>query len=342
MTLSLTTSNRQASESLTDGLRAIARYYEHRQIGDIEKASDCIDAALERDGDYGLAIYYKGVVLDLIGRPADAPQYFERILSESDEPKLRMETLFNLGVVYYHRYSQEFLQGAKSYFDRVIEDTEDEQLKHLATAHLAQTHAMWMRPSHAQLPDKRKPISQDLDLFINEHFNECQCNVGRLREVENKEPRVEATYQNASGMANMYYTDHVARDIEPRRGHLEAARDALLAADALMPNDWANNCDIGSLELRLAVLARDTDGDAVDEHLSRARQRLWHVVERLRPGYGFALYELGIVHRVWAKWGEADSFLNAAAEVPIRYRDVDDEQVKEQRDRVKDRDPSYP
>ncbi len=342
MTLSLTTTNRQASESLTDGLRAIDRYYEHRQIDDIEKASGCIDAALERDGDFGLAIYYKGVVLDLIGKPADAPQYFERILSESDEPGLAMETLFNLGVVNYHRYGQTFLQRAKSYFDRVIEDAQDEQLKALARAHLAQTHAMWMRPSHAQLPDKRMPIGHELAAFINHHFSECQRNVGQLRERANKEPRVEATYQNASGMANMYITDHVARAIEPRRNHLEVAHHALLAADHLMPNDWANNCDIGSLELRLAVLAHDMDGDAVDLHLSRAGQRLWHVVETLRPGYGFALYELGIVHRVWAKWGEAVAFLNAAAQVPVRYRDVDDEQVVEQRLRVEEGDSSYP
>jgi hypothetical protein len=62
----------------------------------------------------------------------------------------------------------------------------------------------------------------------------------------------------------------------------------------------------------------------------------------LRPGYGFALYELGILHRVWGKWSEADTYLVQALEVPVEYRDISNEQVQEQLSRVEAKDESYP
>ena len=113
-----------------------------------------IDDALSKDRNYGLAIFYKGVVLDLMGKPADAPSYFDRLLKECDSRELEIETRFNLGVVNYHRYSHPFLVLARNYFDEVIKSDADPALKSMAKAYLAQTHAIWMRPSHAQLPDK--------------------------------------------------------------------------------------------------------------------------------------------------------------------------------------------
>jgi tetratricopeptide (TPR) repeat protein len=86
MSLKLTTNNHKAFELLTNALKAMDRYYHSRSIPDVEQASSSIDAALAQDNDYGLAIYYKGIVLDLIGKSADAPKYFERILTECDEP----------------------------------------------------------------------------------------------------------------------------------------------------------------------------------------------------------------------------------------------------------------
>jgi len=344
MTLKLTTNNFQAFESLTDALRAIERYYQSCSISDIEQASNYIDNALSLDSDFGMAVYYKGIVLDLVGKPVDAPRYFKRILAECDEPNLEIETKFNLGVVFYHQYSHPNLEQAKFYFDQVIKKAHDAKLKYLAQAHLAQTHAMWMCPSDEQLPNKQTPVSDKVRQHIENHFKECQALVEELRMVKHRQSRLIATCENANGMSNMYYTDHVAREVPIRAGYLKIARDSLLTAEKHLPNDWANTCDLGSVELRLAVLARDSKKpDAeVDAHFSTGKDYLLRVVDRLRPGYGFALYELGILHRVWRKWDEADEYQVKALQVREEYRDTSDWKVVKERERIANRDSSYP
>lgn len=345
MSLNFTTGDPQAFEALTDALRAMDRYYRTRNIPEVEQAHARIDEALSQDHDYALAVFYKGVALDLIGKPADAPAFFERILAECDDSDLKLETNYNLGVAYYHCYSHDHLERAKSYFERVIEEAtgrKGEDLKQLAQAHLAQAHAMWMRPSHKQLPDKRTEVSPEVREHIEHHFRESQTLAGALRDSEGtKSPRVRAICANATGMANMYYTDHVARDVPNRKKHLEIAKLSLLAAENLVPDDWANTCDLGSLELRLAVLARDEEATA-DPHFVAARDYLTRVVEKLRPGYGFALYELGILHRVWRKWQEAENYQQQSLQVPDEYRDISKKQVEEQRKRIDEKDCSFP
>ena len=94
----------------------------------------------------------------------------------------------------------------------------------------------------------------------------------------------------------------------------------------------------------MAILARDTEKSdvEVDAHFSVGRDYLLRVVNRLRPGYGFALYELGILHRVWGKWDEAYQFQQKALQVPEKYRDTKDERVKEELERISNKDNSYP
>jgi tetratricopeptide (TPR) repeat protein len=344
MSVSLTTLSRPAFQSMTQGLQAIERYYQERSIADIERAAVRIDDALKNDADYGLAIFYKGVVLDLIGKPADAPQYLERILNECKSPELKIETIFNLGVVNYHRYSHRYLALAKDYFDKVIASAADASLRSMARAHLAQTHAMWMRPSHNQLADKRQPATPEVRRHIQMHFDECLKLVGELRREKDMANRVVATRENANGMAQMYYTDHMGLDSDSKRNHIEAARASLQQADAQLPRDWANTCDLGSLELRWGVFRRQEpqEGDLGETHFEESRERLESVITTLRPDYGFALYEMGILHRVWEKWSEAHTYLQRALHVPVQYRDISDSEVREQLGRVAEQDRSYP
>ena len=210
--------------------------------------------ALSKDGNYGLAIFYKGVVLDLMGKPADAPSYFDRILKECESREVELETKFNLGVVNYHRYSHQFLALAKDYFDQVIKSDADPALKSMAKAHLAQTQAMWMRPSYKQLPDKRQPVTPEVRSHIEEHFQACQELVEELRSENSDDPRLIATYENANGMAHMCYTDHMALDQVSKRDHLESARESLLEADHQLPRDWVNTCDLQAARITTAKL----------------------------------------------------------------------------------------
>jgi hypothetical protein len=342
--LSLTTDSRSAFEALNEGLRAVDLYNQNHRIEDIERAGQFVDTALEIDNDFGLAIYYKGIILDLSGRPADAPPYFERILREVPDPKLAIETEFNLGVAYYHRYGHPYLMRAEAYFKDVIAKVQDHSLRNMARAHLAQTHAMWMRPSSTQLPDKRAEVSRQVAEHIEQHFAACQKIVGSLAKSGDDRPHFVATYQNASGMSHMYFTDHVAREASIRGEHLTAARVALLAAREQLPDDWANTCDLGSVELRIGVRSRDIGDDfsVVERHLIEAEKHLNRVADNLRPGYGFALYELGILYRVWERWEDATTLLMRAKAVPEEYRDISDVEVGEQLSRAQEMDSSYP
>jgi tetratricopeptide (TPR) repeat protein len=198
-----------------------------------------------------------------------------------------------------------------------------------------------MRPAFEQLQEEQM---DEVRQQIEHHFKECQALVSKLSKIKRKQPRLIATYKNANGMSNMYYTDHVAHEVSIRGSYLKIARDSLLKAEKYLPDDWANTCDLGSVELRLAILARDTEKSdvEVDAHFSVGRDYLLRVVNRLRPGYGFALYELGILHRVWGKWDEAYQFQQKALQVPEKYRDTKDERVKEELERISNKDNSYP
>ena len=93
--------------------------------------------------------------------------------------------------------------------------------------------------------------------------------------------------------------------------------------------------------LSLGVLDRETGQGELDAHFSKAAEHLERVVNELRPGYGFALYELGILHRVWQKGDDASDFLTRATEVNERYRDINDKAVERQLKRVADHDAKY-
>src|SRR5262249_17536380 len=143
-------------------------------------------------------------------------------------------------------------------------------------AHLAQVHAMWMRPSMQQHPNKHEPVSTEVRKHIEDHFKACEDLVNELRRADIKEARIVATYENANGMANMYLTDHIQREVLSRQQHLAAALKSLTEADRELANDWANTCDLGSVNLRLAVLARDSQKPAeeIDSNFRAGTQHL--------------------------------------------------------------------
>ncbi len=339
MPLSLTTDSRQSFESVSKGLRAIDQYCKGRDISDIEEAASLIDAAIRHDKDYALAVFYKGMVLDLIGTPADAVAYFQKVLDESDEPALKVRAKFNLGVAYYHQYSHEWLVCAKECLEWVVANADSEDLMLLSKAVLARTHAMWMRPSSGQNP-KDGVVAK----HIRTHFDECSLLVKALRDEKATNPRILATYENAWGAANMYITDHVAKDVSERRSHLSEARKSLVKAVDEMPKDWAITCNLGSLELRQGVLAKycgNTKAE-IEECYGKAERHLKRVKDELRPGYGFALYELGILYRVWEKWNLANECQNRVLKVLGRYRDVKVDRITREVDRISRKDASYP
>ena len=344
MTIRLHSENPDAFRHLTEALEEIDDYFARgRQIQSIENAGNLLDRALSEDADYGLAVFYKGMALDLEGKPADAVDYFGRIQEECESEKLRIESAFNLGVAYYHQYSHPNLGKAKEKFSEVIEsEIASAGLKDLALAHLAQTHAMLMRPTYQE----RQNLSPGILNRIKNDYDTCiKMEVDYISNDPNhvsKNDRVRAIFSNAVGMANMYLTDYVATTPKEREEYLSKARKSLeKASDLSLANDWANTCDLGSVHLRTGILHRE-QGKDYDASFHAAEEKLLRVVGELRPNYGFALYELGILNRVWQRFDKARDYQEKALMIPVQYRDIADKSVQKEIDRSKSGDFEYP
>jgi hypothetical protein len=260
------TLNRNAFEKVTFALERIEKYYKTRDVILLEDAENALIDAINEDQEYLSAVFYLGMTKDLIGKPADAPEYFNKILNEVDDANIREEVKYNLAVSYYHRYGHKFLQDAEKLFIKVYKDTSDLLLKNISIANLAQTYAMWMQPSFDQL----KALENGKEELVYSHilekydsFKECNDKVRQsLKQNEKKRKkeewywnRIEATIDNACGMAEMYYTDYMCKkEITCIEDRLNKALNSLLSAEKKMPNDWANTCDIGSAYMRLALI----------------------------------------------------------------------------------------
>lgn len=347
------TLNRKAFESVTCALEKINKYHAGRRMEDLEIAELMLENARREDPDYLGAIFYSGMVMDLIARAADASPFFERILRETEDKNVQIEAQFNLAVSYYHRYSHEFLALAEKSFKKVLETTGDETLRNLARANLAQTYAMWMRPSRDQKKDLESEGRRDLVYqHIQSKFDQFIAYNKDVRDAISKctilgQPnpdmwkRIEATIDNACGMAYMYRTDYPVPGPQNTDALLRESLKCLESAEEKLPSDWANTCDLGSVHLRLGVHQRENT-KVRDREFSQAKKLLEKVIKELRPEYGFALYELGILHRVWERWGTALEYFDRAAKVPENYRDINDRSVEVEREKVLHRDSRYP
>ncbi len=351
--MNVKTLNRKAFESVTCALENIDEYYATRDVECLERAEADLKNAREEDPKYLGAILYSGMVMDLIGRPADASPFFEKILREIEDRNVQTEARFNLAVSYYHRYSHKFLALAEESFLQVIQTTDDETLRNLARANLAQTYAMWMRPSPDQLRDleieERKHLVYQHIQSRFDKFRACNevvrdaISKRTILDRQNRDlwKRIEATIDNACGMAHMYLTDYPLSGSEDTDSLLRESLKCLESAEKKLPSDWANTCDLGSVHLRLGAHQRENI-EARDQEFSQAKDLLERVVKELRPCYGFAFYELGILHRIWKRWETALEYFDCAGKVPERYRDVSDKLIERQRQRTLARDNRYP
>jgi hypothetical protein len=341
MALNTTTGDLDALEATNDAMQYVEAYMLGRQTFDINRAEQSIERALGHDRDYSVAVFYRGVIHDLAGTPADAVPHFQRILSELDHTELRRQTRFSLGVAYYHQYSHRWLEKAAEQLNEVI-SAEDSEISVLAeaTAVLAQVHAMWIRPATGM--DTR---TEECRQHMEEHFKKCNQYAASLQPWGDQLAQVAAPAANAVGMANMYMTDYLHTDYESWKQHLITAEEHLKMAQEWLPRDWANTCDIGSLWLRRGMLARkypEQTEESVDECFQKAKDALDRVVDELRPDYGFALYELGRLHRYWGKFDDAVKYQDRAMEIPERYRDINDASVEQESEWSRRHQTEYP
>jgi len=359
MSSSLETTRPEALDALREAIHEVVAYRQdptNRRRLDVASAK--IKSALKDDPGYLRAIYYDAIVDDLMGRSAEASPKYEQVLrtARADSTFLQ-EVQYNLGVAYYHGYSWSSLDKAIPEFTRVLAETKDPSLRILAMSGRAQAYAMHMIP----------PIPANVDLSLVVRYSRlCQADIrpvlsrgSRLwraltgRSVDRSaEKAAEWAAHNASGMRRMYLTDyweHLDTDQRlkcgenPKSTVLEIVGSALIdlaKAEAVRPRDWANWCDMASAHMRLG--RSEPNVEKANVHFAEAVAQLTEVTKELRPNYGFALYELGRVYRLWGKFDEAANYLNAALKIPKHEREVGDTRVNLELDRAKAKSKEYP
>lgn len=352
MTRSLETPNRQALEFLTDAVADIEAYRQDPSLGArLTSAEEKLKKALQADPNYLRAVYYDAIVDDLQGKPADAPPKYQRVLdSGAGDEAFQLEVRYNLAVAHYHRYSWSELDRAIPLFTAVIEAAKDPSLRLLARAGRAQAHAMHMIPSRHggvdvdMLLDHSRAAKADIKEVLAPSGDLFDLLRGRkMNPVAEQAARWAA--HNASGMRRMYFADYFDAIPADRR---EESKEAMLAqaladletAEHVKKRDWANWCDLGSAHMRLAIARGDSPEGK--HHFEEARKYLETVVSTLRPGYGFALYELGRLYRTRGMFREAEEYLQRSMDIEAKYRDLSDATVQREIDLVKTTAATYP
>jgi tetratricopeptide (TPR) repeat protein len=348
--------DRQAFELVARAMERLDDYNRDHQLSFLQDAESDLTKAVTRDAQYVDASFYAGIVKDLIGKAADAVPFFDKILNNLPKESENQRDLvqYSRGVAWYHQYSHNKLEQAEKDFLTVVNRSKDAELRLLARAGLAQTYAMWMIPRTAGKDKLRRGEGAEELKFIAEKRNQCLQQVALMNkepvEFGFKQPKQPATLLsgptngtvlNARGMCNMYWTDYNVKDADEKRLVLQEAIDYLRKADKYLPGDWANTCDIGSAHFRLGAVERESGNDPGAE-FQKALDFFQRVISDLRPDYGFALYEMGRIYRVWGRFEEAKEHFERAQKIPEQYRDVRDPNVKYELDRAEARDSSFP
>ncbi|MDP1675898.1 MAG: tetratricopeptide repeat protein [Bacteroidota bacterium] len=342
------TSNQKVFENVKFALGKIENYHHSRNIANLQDAEIALSASLREDSEYLDAVFYSGVLMDLMGRSADSPPFFERILKEVKDPNLISEAQFNLGVSYYHRYGHEYLNIAESYFVKVINSTNNRALKKLAIASLAQTYAMWMIPNAAQKElIKNAQTKETVYNHIKEKYSKFndyskQITLYSMLFIGNsKEKRkINAIIKNARGIALMYYSDYLANDVKSKLKYLNKSLTNIKESEKLISNDWAYICNLGSVHWRIA-LATENKTEQIREY-EEAIQLFNKVITSLRPNYGFAFYELGRIYRTKGDFDKAIEYFNLSLGIEDKYREVSNKTVNNEKGRAERNNSSFP
>ena len=351
------TANREAFELVTQAMERLDDYRRNRRLSLLEEADAALTHALQCDPQYVSVYFYTGVVKDLIGKAADATQFFDRVLNRlpSDSESRRDEIQYSRGISWYHQYSHSKLERAESDFVAVVQRTKDPVLRLLAHAGLAQTYAMWMIPNTDQKRRLRAGQGKDDLEFIRRKRDACLEQIDLVRKKQASKLRalrsgssptplsnsIQGTVLNAHGMCTMYWTDYNVTENDDKLRLLEKAIAYLREADGYLPNDWANACDIGSAHFRFGVVKRAST-IAYEDEFRKAVQMFERVLSELRADYGFAFYEVGRIYRAWERFDEAVANFDKALSIPVQYRDVGDRTVNDERDRALRHDSTFP
>lgn len=330
--MNLETNNKKVAELVHGARGEIIRYRQTKNHDLLASAATKLGEAVEEDPGYLDSLYFSAQLDDLTGRAKEAIEKFEHVLTEN--PPFRDEVEYYLGVAHYHRYNRRNLEKAIERFSSVAARAGDSVLKCRARLGIVQALAMRLIPSDPRHPDSEK-LEAD-SLLLEHELRSVQTALTDLRGVDATVMReLMSVFQNTKALNWMYATDFLwSREEKVRL--LQRALDELQQADQCDPDNWAIQCDLGSTWMRLAHWGHSDVGFA------NARHHLNSVLQSLRPGYGFAVYELGRTCRLQGEFAEAIECFDQALTITYDHRDVSDRRVHLEKDRAVAKSRDYP
>ena len=357
----INTPNARAFELVGDALVALDGFQQSKELQQLKKATSYLQEALKEDPEYLRAIYYMGVAKDLIGKPKDAVNKFREVLKGLESvslvqtPAFPIEVQYNLGTAYYHCYSQEELDKAAEHFTLVTNRTEDKEktIRNLAYASLAQTYAQRMihRINANSYADKAE---EEAKKALNDIRTNLICTFPNFFSFISFKPIERETFwiaYNARGLAAMYLSDDFSDFLKGTRPYqqkikdLEQAENYFETALRYSPDNWAIYCNLGSTHMRcgywMKKKAEDQRSSSNSDEFDKARKYLLDVTERIKPNYGFALYEIGRTYRLQGEWSEAINRFEQALDIEESSRNVSTKRVERELSLAKKQDDTF-
>jgi tetratricopeptide (TPR) repeat protein len=320
------TNSWQAFNLTTDALRDIDRFVsslsKNRTV--LVDAKEKLMSAVEKDPRFSRAQYYSAIVDDLLGQPAKAVSQLETLIASG--PDFKVEAQYNLGVSYYHLYSRDKIDRAIAEFELVATQASTSALKYMAQAGLIRSFAMMI------LHNNRAGDQSGSERSFSQVMSESKVLLDSIKSDSglDKKTRNEVRWRvlNGRGVGRMFRSDsEVNRDT--KKATLELAKSDFDEADRLSPNNWEIVCNLGSVHMRLGVVANlSNKPEIAAAEFAKANSYLRDVVNRIRPNYGFALWELGRVSRVSGHFGDAMVWLEKALLIPEEERNISFQSVR--------------
>lgn len=327
MMMHLETKHRQAFQKLQEAQSSLTSFERSKARTDLTTAGQKLDEALKLDPHYLRAVYYRGLVRDMLGESAEAAKDFNQVLEE--RPPFLFEVKYNLGVATFHQYVDDNVPKAIKQFKEVLNSSSKPALRLRARALLAHAYALMMIPRPVEETDDCREMNQFLasdearDQVSKYHKLSVEQSDALASQLESEGEEIDSStrdeirwrLRNTLAVQRMFYTDYFETD---RIKKLLKAEQVLLEADTINPSNWSIYSNLGSTYMRLAHWLEIEKGKGTTESeacFEKSLVRLDKVMADLIPNYSFAIYEKGRVYRLWGKFDEAKRWLQRALEV---------------------------
>jgi tetratricopeptide (TPR) repeat protein len=143
---------------------------------------------------------------------------------------------------------------------------------------------------------------------------------------------------NGRGVGMMFGSD-LEKEARKKIQNLREALNDFRDADKLSPDNWEILCNFASAHMRIGSARQiGVHTEEAQKELETAKHYLNDVLNRVRPNYGFAQYEMGRIERLEGHFTEALLCFNTAMKIPEKERNISDRGIAKEIEKVKNKD----